>query len=232
MNIKCCTKCGLIKTIEEFPRRKSNLTGLYSWCKECCSRINKKYYQKNSEIIRKRASQYVKDNKKNVNEKNKKWRKEHPESVKNFRKKYYIKKRQDQLFLEEEKARKRRDWIENKAKRKKASHLWKQKNKERNKQITRNWSIKNKARRAALQMKRKAQLLNAMPKWANEGAIKAIYLEAENISKETGILHHVDHIIPLLNDKVCGLHVENNLRIIPAIENLKKGSQLERKAWL
>jgi len=30
----------------------------------------------------------------------------------------------------------------------------------------------------------------------------------------------------LMNRKVCGLHVHNNLRIIPAQENLKKSNRL------
>ena len=38
---------------------------------------------------------------------------------------------------------------------------------------------------------------------------------------------HVDHIIPLKGKNVCGLHVENNLRIIDGLSNMKKGNKLE-----
>lgn len=36
---------------------------------------------------------------------------------------------------------------------------------------------------------------------------------------------HVDHIIPLKNELVCGLHIWSNLRVIPKQLNLKKGNK-------
>ena len=60
------------------------------------------------------------------------------------------------------------------------------------------------------------------PAWANMDKMNAIYKECKRISEETGILHHVDHIIPLNGRIVSGLHVETNLQIITAHENLSK----------
>lgn len=72
---------------------------------------------------------------------------------------------------------------------------------------------------------RRARIRNRVPKWADRQAIKAIYAEARALTLRTGIQHHVDHVIPLLGATVCGLHVHNNLRIITAEENMRKGAR-------
>jgi hypothetical protein len=35
---------------------------------------------------------------------------------------------------------------------------------------------------------------------------------------------HVDHIVPLINRVVCGLHIFNNFAVIPKVDNLRKGN--------
>lgn len=78
----------------------------------------------------------------------------------------------------------------------------------------------------AITAKRRAQKILATPTWFEEPEVRGLYLLARQISKQTGIPHDVDHIIPLINKHVCGLHCLVNLRIIPSRENGKKTNKL------
>ncbi len=62
----------------------------------------------------------------------------------------------------------------------------------------------------------------ATPKWANKKENSMLRKAAQSATLITGIKHQVDHIIPLRSDKVCGLHVAENMQIISRTENLKK----------
>jgi hypothetical protein len=72
----------------------------------------------------------------------------------------------------------------------------------------------------AYNAKRKASILQASPQWANQDEINRIY-------KMCPEGHHVDHIVPLQNKLVCGLHCEFNLQHLPIKENLSKGNRFE-----
>lgn len=63
-------------------------------------------------------------------------------------------------------------------------------------------------------------------KGINKEEIKAIYKEAKRLTQETGIVHHVDHIVPLKGKDVRGLHVPWNMQILTASENCRKGNRL------
>jgi hypothetical protein len=65
----------------------------------------------------------------------------------------------------------------------------------------------------------------ATPNWANKDSIKFLYDECRRLTAETGIKHEVDHIIPVRHPRVCGLHTENNLRVMPAYQNNLKSNR-------
>lgn len=100
---------------------------------------------------------------------------------------------------------------------------------ERNREVLRaagrEYMKANGDKRAASLAKYRAAKLQATPKWASPDAMKAIYKESRRLTVSTGIKHHVDHVIPLVSNEVCGLHVEWNLKIITARENQVKGNR-------
>ena len=69
----------------------------------------------------------------------------------------------------------------------------------------------------------------AKPKWLTDDhlfMIAEIYELRDLRSQLTGVVHHVDHIVPLRGQNCCGLHVPWNLQVIPAQDNLKKSNRL------
>ena len=55
--------------------------------------------------------------------------------------------------------------------------------------------------------------------------IEEFYHLAQLRTKATGIVWHVDHIVPLQSPIVCGLHAETNLQVIPGVMNVGKGNR-------
>lgn len=81
----------------------------------------------------------------------------------------------------------------------------------------------------ALTSVRKRRHRKASPRWLTKEqklAIRQLYLQAMELTKLTGERYVVDHIIPLISDEVCGLHVPWNLRVITQEENLRKSNKL------
>jgi len=107
-----------------------------------------------------------------------------------------------------------------------ASAAWKAANPSRVKAYAIAWRRNNLDKMLATNAARRAGLRRAAPRWVNKKEVEKFYRLQRRLTHETGVQHHVDHIIPLRGKTVCGLHVPWNLRVIPAAENLAKKNRL------
>lgn len=78
---------------------------------------------------------------------------------------------------------------------------------------------------------RRSAHANATPRWLT-AIQKAQMAEFYEISKaktvQTGIKHHVDHIVPLRGKTVAGLHVPWNMQVLTGTENNRKFNNLPK----
>lgn len=92
------------------------------------------------------------------------------------------------------------------------------------------WKSRNPAKLAAMDAKRRASILQRTPKWLSNQdllRIECLYSLASMLNRHGVESWHVDHIIPLQGKKVSGLHVYNNLRVVPSSVNLAKGNRYD-----
>lgn len=202
---KTCSKCKNKKLLSEFSKNKSLKDGYHSQCKECV----KEYYENNKDYIRsykqKHSKSYYILNKEKITE----YRQLYREENKEYFSEYY-ETNKDKLTTN-----KRTYYEDNKSM--VAARL--KKYREDNRDCFR-----------FRQAKRRAAKLNALPKWLNHEEfeqIKELYTCAQMFKLYTGQEYHVDHIVPLQGENVCGLHVPWNLQVIPAKENLSKSNKLQ-----
>lgn len=92
------------------------------------------------------------------------------------------------------------------------------------------WKKRNAGRTNASTAIRKERLKFATPPWLTDehhAQIIAIYDDSARLTKETGVTHHVDHIVPIRGKNVSGLHVPWNLQILTADENYLKNNKFD-----
>lgn len=124
--------------------------------------------------------------------------------------------------------RRSRKWYEqNKEQSFAASAAWRARNPEKAKAAVGRWGQANPHKLNAAAARRRAAVLLRTPVWADQSKIEAFYEKAKILTAQTGVEHHVDHIIPLQGDLVSGLHVETNLQILSARLNRSKSNRFE-----
>ena len=105
-------------------------------------------------------------------------------------------------------------------------------NKERIAEYRKEYKQNNKALIYTNIAKRKATKLQAKPSWYSsydENYFKLLQRACKILENHTLSKYHVDHIVPLKSDRVCGLHIAENFQILTAKENISKSNKILEK---
>lgn len=216
---KVCKDCGVSKTLDEF-YKKSGEDRYFAVCKPCFGIRSAASYQKRRKANLRRRKQYVKENEDRVKNYLRGWYQKNREKVIVRSKAYQA--RPDRVAADKSRHEKRylenREEIRAKQSARNATPEGKRKQREiyqRHYKAKPHYYIAKGAERRARELK-------ATPAWVDLAKIRDCYAEAKRLTLQTGVKHVVDHIVPLKGRNVCGLHVAENLQVIPEKENLRK----------
>lgn len=193
--MRICTKCFVSKSESEFSKDAQKASGRSPSCKECRNEESRNRYKEAGDT-------------KSQRERVAAWRAKNPFAVKALNKASHSR---------------------SKEKRNAESREYRANNLERMRMLNREWARNNPEVMRATNSARRAARVQAIPKWAEGEFDKLVVSECFDLAvrrtKETGIEWHVDHIVPLRSEKVCGLHCAANVRVITAAENHGKGNR-------
>ena len=218
-----CKKCSVDKQLDEFQLDKKR-NKHYTTCRACRVQADRERRQANPDKFREYTRNYLKE-----------WRVKNPEKQSAIDQRYHAKNT-------EQRCAKAKAWREaNPDRCAENAKSWAQRNPEKVKESAIKGGRKyrethpeyqttfykaNKQRYVAARARRRAAQESATPTWLtaiDKAMIQEMYDVSEARFIQTGVKHHVDHIVPINGKNVSGMHVPWNLQVITAHENLSKG---------
>lgn len=219
MALRNCSMCREDKDNSAFNKMKNGYLGLQKYCRACQSITFKAYHEKNREkLIAAQNNRYHK-NKESISKARKHayWNDPIQNQKVKARAAAWAKANKERVL-----ARAKAYTKENFAKVSARKKIHRRENAEAIADYDRKYRRLNRPKILRIGAKRRAAKAGATVAWANMENIEGFYVEAQRLTKETGIAYHVDHIVPLISKLVCGLHCEANLQVITAFENISK----------
>jgi hypothetical protein len=217
---KTCKRCAQTKQLSFFHKHKNMSDGHLNFCKSCHYEQKKANRLANPESRKKEYARLRDRQGFMTMEEYIAKRNENPKGRKTSQKEYALRNKDKIREYQKLYEKLNREKITSR----KAETIGKRR------EVKRLWVKNNIGAVLASSAKRRSAKLQRTPSWLTEFdhlKMKCYYQVASMRSKESGQNWHVDHIIPLQGENVCGLHVPNNLQIIPAIENMRKNNHYE-----
>lgn len=228
---KTCSQCKTDKPFSAFHSQKNGKFGLRGMCIEChkvkrreqyTPKLKKSskdaYYEKHDER-KAYAKEWYRANKDRLNARLT------PEERKAKKRAAYLQRQDEAKTRQRAYYRANREAVKASAKRRRASMVLTDEQRAARAQYRKVHYAQNKAKVFEYSVRRARTKKQQTPVWANLVEMRRIYAQCIELNTAAGyIAYHVDHVVPLRGKLVSGLHVQDNLRIVSAKENLKKGT--------
>ena len=198
-----CGKCKLFKLPDEFYKNSNRKTGRNFACKQC---YKDRYLERRQEILENRKAEYPSRKAAKL------------EYNRQYVARNKLRTAEYQRLYKELNADKLREYF-------------KQRYRDNRDEFREQYQARYQDKRHEFILKSRLsreEIKQRTPGWLTDDDFRRIaarYKEAKWMTDHTGIKHHVDHIVPLRGENVCGLHVPANLRVITAAHNFAKSNR-------
>lgn len=213
--MKVCACCGVEKPLDEFHRKRSGSDERRARCKSCHSAAMKRYNAEHSERDKPKSLARYYANREHRLEGCRRYY----DTNRERKLEYFRGRRETDPGINARYYEKNRERLNSRSREYTAT------NRERIRRQQRGYRKTNSAVINERVARRKAAKRQATPAWASKVELRKPYMLADILTRVTGRQWHVDHIVPLVSSKVCGLHCPSNLTVIPGAENVSKNNR-------